>query len=132
MIVPEDGSVAHCAVVYWRRLKNLRYIHSVMPELLFSLLDDSNRTHLHHLINYDVDKSLQALSSPLSAASDVLRFLLRHWSLLRILMGVCTLYDYLPAEDIGSSYARRLLLLAGASSLFPPGVLPEMNYARRC
>jgi hypothetical protein len=31
---------------------------------------------------------------------------------------------------VGFAYARRLLLLAGASSLYP-GVLQEMNYAAR-
>ena len=41
-----------------------------------------------------------------------------------------TLYDRLPADDAGLVYARRLLLLAGASSLYP-GVLQEMNYAAR-
>ena len=37
---------------------------------------------------------------------------------------------FLPAEDIRLVYARRLLLLAGASSLYP-GVLQELNYAAR-
>ena len=72
------------------------------------------------------------LSSPLSAASDVLRFLLRHCPGLAAARddNGKTLYDYLPAEDVGLAYARRLLLLAGASSLHP-GVLQEMNYAAR-
>eukprot|EP01036_Dinobryon_divergens_P022626 gene22625-30900_t len=77
VILPSDGSAAHIAV-YGRRLNNLRYIHAMMPELLLSV-DDSNRTPLHDLIQEDdFDVSLRHLSSPLSDASDVLRFLLRH------------------------------------------------------
>ena len=73
------------------------------------------------------------LSSPLSAAaSDVLRFLLRHCPGLAAAQDDRgkTLYDYLSAADVRLAYARRLLLLAGASSLHP-GVLQEMNYAAR-
>jgi hypothetical protein len=59
----------------------------------------------------------------------MLRFLLRHCPSLTSARddGGKTLYDYL---DVELSYARRLLLLAGASSLYP-GVLQEMNYAAR-
>jgi hypothetical protein len=131
VITPSHGSAAHFAV-YGRRLDNLRYIHAMMPELLLSV-DDSNRTPLHDLIQKDdVDESLEDLSSPLSAASDVLRFLLRHCPSLASAKdsGGDTLYDGLPADNAGLFYARRLLLLAGASSLYP-GVLQEMNYAAR-
>ena len=64
--------------------------------------------------------------------SDVLRFLLNHCRGLAATQDENgrTLYDYLSAEDVGFAYARRLLLLAGASSLYP-GVLQEMNYAAR-
>jgi hypothetical protein len=62
----------------------------------------------------------------------VLRFLLRHCPGLAAAQDTNgkTLYDYLSAEDVGLAYARRLLLLAGASSLYPT-VLQEMNYAAR-
>ena len=68
----------------------------------------------------------------LSAASDVLRFLLRHCPGLAAAQDDSgdTLDDYLSAEDVGFAYALRLLLLAGASSLYP-GVLQELNYAAR-
>ena len=36
--------------------------------------------------------------------------------------------DYLSSEDTMLAYARRLVLLAGASSLYP-GVLQELNHA---
>ena len=123
-------SVAHLAVVS-HHLDNLRYIHAVMPELLLSL-DDLNRTPLHALINDDGSLDDLDLSVPLSTASDVLRFLLRHCPSLasaRDSNGL-TLYDRLTADDDRLAYARRLLLLAGASSLYP-GVLQEMNYAAR-
>ena len=126
VIVPGYGSVAHIAANRYR-LEILRYIHSVMPELLLSV-DRRDRTTLHHLIVWNNDQ----LSSPLSAASDVLRFLLRHCPGLAAAQDTNgkTLYDYLPAADVRFAYARRLLLLAGASLLYP-GVLQEMNYAAR-
>ena len=131
VIVPSDGSAAHMAV-FGRRVDNLRYIHAMLPELLLSVYN-SNETPLHDLIDQnDVDKSLGYLTCPLSAASDVLRFLLRHCPSLASTKdsGGNTLYDRLPADNPGLVYARRLLLLAGASSLYP-GVLQEMNYAAR-
>ena len=133
VITPSFGSAAHMAVFSFR-LDNLRYIHAMMPELLLSV-DDSNMTPLHYLIHDDEDEeeeSLRELSFPLSAASDVLRFLLRHCPSLASARDSDgnTLYDHLPAADAGLFYARRLLLLAGASSLYP-GVLQEMNYAAR-
>ena len=119
-------SVAHGAA-RWHRLENLRYIYSMMPELLLSPAY-WNTTPLHFLSHGK--ESLR--QQPLSAASDVLRFLLRHCPSLaaaKVSYG-WTLYDDLPAGDVGFVYARRLLLLAGASSLYP-GVLQEMNYAAR-
>ena len=131
VIVPIRGSVAHLAV-FGRRLDNLRYIHAMMPELLLSL-DNMDRTPLHDVIDDDdEDGSLDELYSPLSPALDILRFLLRHCPSLASVRDInCeTLYDCLPADDDDLAYARRLLLLAGASSLYP-GVLQEMNYAAR-
>ncbi len=125
-ISPIEGSVAHLAV---RRcsLEHLQYIQSVMPEQLLSV-DWWDRTPLHYL-KYNGRGQLSCL---LSAALDVLRFLLRHCPGLAAARDTNgkTLYDYLSAEDVGFAYARRLLLLAGASSLHP-GVLQEMNYAAR-
>ena len=119
-------SVAHWAA-RGHRLENLRYIYSMMPELLLSP-DNWNATPLHFLIVY----GKEFMRQPLSAASDVLRFLLRHCPSLAATKNShgWTLYDSLPARDVGFAYARRLLLLAGASSLYP-GVLQEMNYAAR-
>jgi hypothetical protein len=126
VIVPSLGSVAHMAASR-SRLKILRYIHSVMPELLLSV-DGLDQTTLHYLIYC----GFHHLTSPLSAASDVLRFLLRHCPGLAAARDIhgLTSYDRLPAADVRFAYARRLLLLAGASSLYP-GVLQEMNYAAR-
>ena len=123
---PMGSSMAHWAAA-GHRLENLRYIHSMMPELLLSP-DNWNTTPLHFLIV----RSKEFLRQPLSAASDVLRFLLRHCPSLAAAKNSHgrTLYDSLPAGDVGFAYARRLLLLAGASSLYP-GVLQEMNYAAR-
>ena len=131
VIVPFYGSPAHLAVC-GRRLDNLRYIHAMIPELLLSV-DDSRKTPLHQLIDDDdVGGSLDELSSPLSPALNILRFLLRHRSSLASARDINgeTLYDRLPADDARLAYSRRLLLLAGASSLYP-GVLQEMNYAAR-
>jgi ankyrin repeat protein len=64
VIVPGLGSVAHMAAKRYR-LEILRYLHSVMPELLLSV-NRWDRTPLHYLIVWNNDK----LSSPLSAASD--------------------------------------------------------------
>jgi hypothetical protein len=125
VILPNAGFFVHLAV--WRcSLEHLQYIQSVMPELLLSLSDFS-RTPLHYVLYYGTN-----LFCPLSSASDVLRFLLRHCPGLAATQddNGKTLYDYLSAEDVGFAYARRLLLLAGASSLHP-GVLQEMNYAAR-
>ena len=124
---PTGSSVAHCAAAGYR-LENLRYIYSMMPELLLSPTY-WNTTPLHSLSHGK--RSL--LQQPLSAASDVLRFLLQHCPSLAAAKNSHgrTLYDYLlPAGDVRYAYACRLLLLAGASSLYP-GVLQEMNYAAR-
>ena len=126
VVLPSHGSAAHWAVLMYR-LENLRYIHSVMPELLSSV-DSLNRTPIHFL----TVKAKNSLHHPLSVASDLLRFLLRHCPSLACAKDYYgrTLYDLLSAKEVGLSYARRLLLLAGASSLYP-GVLQEMNYAAR-
>jgi ankyrin repeat protein len=121
-IIFSNYSVAHFAVQRCS-LEHLQYIQSVMPELLLSLSDFS-RTPLHYVLYYGTN-----LSCPLSSASDVLRFLLRHCPGLAAAqdddgLGI---YDYLRAKF---TYARRLVLLAGASSLYP-GVLQELNYAAR-
>jgi ankyrin repeat protein len=110
------ASVAHRAVV-GLRLENLQYIHSVMPELLLSLTA-TNRTPLHFFLFKDKKVYLK---KPLSAASDVLRFLLRHCPSLASARDSYghTVYDHLLAGDVGFAYARRLLLMAGASSLYP-------------
>ena len=123
VISPACGSVAHMTV-YQNHLENLQYIHSLAPELLLSV-DKLNQTPLHYL-------GTRNLSPPLSVKSDMLRFLLRHCpssAAARDNYGR-TLYDYLPAKDVKLAYARRLVLLAGASSLYP-GVLQELNYAAR-
>eukprot|EP01036_Dinobryon_divergens_P035681 gene35681-46281_t len=102
MIAPSYGSVAHIAV-FEINLEHLRYIHAMMPDLLYSL-DDWNKTPLHRLIHVgDEEESLRHLSSPLSAASDVLRFLLRHCPSLASAKDSddTTLYDRLPADDAG-------------------------------
>ena len=128
VIVPMYGSVAHLASQDCN-MEKLRYIQSIAPQLFFSL-DSASRTPLHYIINEDdVNHSFRKLLSPLSAASDALRFLLRHWPSLATARDSnnMTFYDYLPAVLV---YARRLLLMAGASSLHP-GVLQEMNYAAR-
>ena len=44
-------SVAHQAVLRFRLLEHLQYIHSVMSELLFAA-DTSQKTPLHFLITY--------------------------------------------------------------------------------
>lgn len=115
----------------WRSMaivwKNLRSIHSMIPELLSSV-DGANRTPLHHLIaegdegdlddDIDVGELLRKLSYPLSGASDILRFLLRHCPSLSTARDSHgrTLYDRVrPSEyepDTELTYARRLLLMA--------------------
>eukprot|EP01035_Chromulina_nebulosa_P027352 gene27352-35973_t len=97
-------------------------IHSAYREAVnFRNDDDEN----------EVTRSLRRLISPLSEASDVLRFLLRHYPSMATARNSEgeTLYDRIPAETV-LFYARRLLLMAGASSLYP-GVLEEMNYSAR-
>ncbi len=136
VIEPIEGSVAHLAV---RRcsLEHLHYIQSVMPEQLL-FLNASNQTPLHELSFPSIPSSapspsrVRYLSSPLLAGSDVLRFMLRHCPGLAAAQDDDgrTLYDDLPETDIRFAYARRMLLLAGASSLYP-GVLQELNYAAR-
>eukprot|EP01035_Chromulina_nebulosa_P022987 gene22987-29782_t len=137
LVVPEVGSLAHFAVRGYR-LDNLQYIRSIVPEILMTVESFNNNTPLHDLVkddNYgggDTKESLRSLCSPLSEASDILRYLLRHCPSLAAAKNSNqhTLYDFLPEDDAGLAYARRLLLLAGASALYP-GVLQELNYAAR-
>ena len=137
LVLPEIGSLAHSAV-RGCSLDNLQYIHSKVPEVLMTVDSTNNNTPIHELLNDDGNgggglmKSLKNLRAPLSAASDILRYLLRHCPSLATAKNSDqqTLYDLLPAEDAGLAYARRLLLLAGASSLYP-GALQELNYAAR-
>ena len=86
-----EGSVAHFAVQRCS-LEHLQYIQSVMPEQLLSV-DWWDRTPLHYL-KYNGRGQLSCL---LSAASDVLRFLLRHCPGLAAAQDTNgkTLYDYL-------------------------------------
>ena len=135
ILFSDGGSVAHWAVL-GRRLDNLRYIHVMMPELLLSV-DESSRILMNHwmrsLYRYRLLRMFCGFCSlPLSTASDVLRFLLRHCPSLASARDINgdTLYDLILEDDARLAYARRLLLLAGASSLYP-GVLQEMNYAAR-
>ena len=62
----------------------------------------------------------------------MLRFLLRHCPGLAAAQDIhgLTSYERLRVADVRFAYARRLLLLAGASLLYP-GVLQEMNYNAR-
>ena len=124
--LPGFGTVAHL-VIRVCCIDKLRYIHSIMPELMHSVAD-TNRTLLHELVNIN-DPEMKVTASPVSVGSDILRYLLRHCPSLVTVTNSSgkTLYDLLPTESI---YARRLLLLAGASSLYP-GMLRELNYAER-
>jgi ankyrin repeat protein len=124
VMLPSGLSLVHVAVISYI-LETLRNQIASAPSNKFYIVYD----------NGDSNKSVRNLSPPLpvSAASDLLlRFLLRHCPSLVAAQDIngLTSYDRLPAENSRFAYARRLLLLAGASSLYP-GVLQEMNYAAR-
>jgi hypothetical protein len=101
------------------------YVHSLKPELFYSL-DFKNNTPLHVLIMHS---SAALAESQLSAASDILRFLLRHYPSMATAENSDgdTAYDCLRYDD---DYVTRLLLMAGASSLHP-GELEELNWDAR-
>ena len=127
VMLPSGLSLAHVAVIFYisDTFRNLRNQRASAPSKKFYIIYD----------NGDSNKSVRNLSPPLpvSAASDLLlRFLLRHCPGLAAAQDIngLTSYDRLPAEHAEFAYARRLLLLAGASSLYP-GVLQEMNYGAR-
>lgn len=94
VIVPSEGSAAHSAIHLYR-LDNLRYKHSVTPEILLCLLDLRIQTPLHYLCR--TVAGILRIASPLTAASDVLRFLLRHCRSLAAAQddNGRTLYDYI-------------------------------------
>ena len=124
------GSVAHYAV-RGARLDNLRYIHSMVPDILLSVNRDL-KSVLHEFHRHS-----SRCGSPdfaVSVHADVLRFLLHHCPSLSTAVDNQgkTLYDYVTElEDANLMvYVRRLLLRAGASSQYP-GVLEELNYAER-
>ena len=112
-----------------RNPSNLKYIYSVAPDKVLPLNAGGNSL-LHRILNSQAFKT--DLSSPLSAAADVLQFLLHHCPSMVTTTDSAgrTPYDYLPPTGPTLTYARRLLLLAGASSLHP-GMLQNLNYAAR-
>ena len=135
------GSVAHRAVV-GRKFDTLRYIHTRMPQLLTAECRNRQASPLFHLVSHLNNFSNDAwdLNDPLSVGSDILRYLLPHYSPEMLLAHRDPFHDgeqlldrYLTAEDYPDcSYARRLLLAAGArSSRDPSDELREMNYAAR-
>ena len=67
---------------------------------------------LHQILMEDDPPA--TLEMALSAASDILRYLFRHYPSLATAKnsGQQTLYDLLPAEDAGLTYARRLGFVA--------------------
>ena len=93
VIVPSEGSAAHSAIHLYR-LDNLRYKHSLMPEILY-LLDLRKQTPLHYLCR--TVAGILRIASPQSAASNVLRFLLHHCRSLAAATddNGRTLYDYI-------------------------------------
>eukprot|EP01036_Dinobryon_divergens_P033707 gene33707-43565_t len=130
----ESTFVAHIAVRF-EQLDILRYIQSVKPELLLS--EDSIEDLPISYMVYDY------LSSPMSVASEILRFLLHHCRSIipekavgRDPFGYKAFYRALSdAEkeglDLDLQYPRRLLLLAGHPSLCLPEVLRDLNYSAR-
>jgi len=71
----EYGSVAHCAVKTLS-LDNLRYVHSIVPDILILLdVDDDFESVLHRWYRH-----IQPIVRiPVSIDAEVLRYLLRHW-----------------------------------------------------
>eukprot|EP01036_Dinobryon_divergens_P061821 gene61821-biopygen28889 len=158
-VVPAFGSAAHCAAVC-ERPENARYIHSIMPELFLTVndenmtpldytikefklkrpdlieemislapeaagIEDSNR---HHGIN--------ALHSIVRNRGGLQEGLVRQ--LLHLIPGGALEtnmvgqkpYDLLDADNPDHDIVRRLLLLAGAPSLYPE-TRKQMNYQAR-
>ena len=120
---------------------NLRYIHSVKPELLMEKSIRGGKAVINCL-------EPVYLTSPVSDASDILRFLLRHYRTINTetttddeddddddddSFGYREFYETLSrAEEVlDMSYPRRLLLLAGHPSLCLPEVLHDLNYSAR-
>jgi len=97
--LPGFGTVAHL-VIRVCCIDKLRYIHSIMPELMHSVAD-TNRTLLHELVNIN-DPEMKVTVSPVSAGSDILWYLLRHCPSLVTVTNSSgkTLYDLLPTESI--------------------------------
>lgn len=123
---PGFGSVAHL-VIRVCCMEKLRYIHATLPSLLYTVCP-TRGTILHELVNIN-DAEMKIDTSPLSAGSDMLRYLLRHCPGLVAVQNSSgeTLYDLLPD---GLVYIRRLLLIAAAPCLHSE-VLKELNYAER-
>ena len=137
-------------------LSNIQYVHSIMPELLLSV-DYRDKTPLHcavssgdytfiaavaalapdaarmvdrngdNLLHIHIRSNLEELQSVMGL--NIMRLLLRLIPGGAVAInGACqTPYDLL---DVGDYVARRLLLLAGASSLHPE-TLKQMNYEAR-
>ena len=162
--VPTIGSVAHCAVermfsenaLYANctgaAYENVRYIHSIIPEL-FHTLNDSHQTPLHLIIHkchskieemvtlvpetariLDLDgNSLLHTLAKSGGLTDTLARLL-----LRLIPGGAlatnnqgqTPYDMPNLNLAYMALTRRLLLLAGAPSLHPE-TRQQMNYQAR-
>eukprot|EP01036_Dinobryon_divergens_P032267 gene32267-41819_t len=110
LTVMTDGllwnSVAHRAVQF-QDLDILRYIQSVKPELLLSK-DFAEELPINYL-------TIAVLSSPMSVASEILRFLLRH----------CR--SIIPEKAVGRAFYRALTYAeekeGGHPSLCLPGAL---------
>ena len=149
------GSVAHCAVLSGR-LENIRYIHSKMPELFYTL-NERHQTPLHlatERFEPDLIKEMVSLVPETARIVDVngnnllhillskvrdghqVNNLIRH--LLRLIPGGAlainkkrqTPYDLLHSRIEPQALARRLRLLAGAPSLHPKK-RQQMNYQAR-
>eukprot|EP01036_Dinobryon_divergens_P033214 gene33214-42950_t len=80
-VTDKGRTVAHLAVNR-KNIHSLRYIHSIMPELLLCE-DAKGRMSIYYLTMRDEylnvsDDSLYDLSSPLSVCSEILRLILRH------------------------------------------------------
>ena len=124
-----SGSVAHCAVEN-AKLDNLRYIHSIVPDILSSVDVNFDSVLFHFLSTCWYPFPVHTLSG----GADILQFLLRHCpslSTTTIINSGKKIYDYVSdQEDPRRVYVCRLLLRAGAS-LLHPGDLEELNYGER-
>eukprot|EP01036_Dinobryon_divergens_P024445 gene24446-32895_t len=123
---PGFGTVAHL-VIRVCCMDKLKYIHTTLPQLLYAVCP-TRGTILHEMTNIN-DAEMRITTSPLSAGSDILRYLLRHCPGLVDIKNSTdkTLYDLLPDSFV---YIRRLLLMAESPPLHPQ-VLKELNYAER-